>query len=94
MMPHSRPFRHPELGVTRMARLRVIVELIRAGSITLGGHEPGKLYGRLSCRAGKRMKEDNRVFFRDEAEAIAFGYRPCAVCMSEAYNVWRQTKQM
>ncbi len=30
-----------------------------------------------------------RVFFLDEETAIAAGYRPCAVCMPEAYKVWK-----
>lgn len=31
----------------------------------------------------------NRVFFRDEATAIAAGYRPCAVCMPNEYAKWK-----
>ena len=30
-----------------------------------------------------------RVFFADEATAIAAGYRPCAVCMREEYRAWK-----
>jgi methylphosphotriester-DNA--protein-cysteine methyltransferase len=33
---------------------------------------------------------DNRVFFGDERDAIAAGYRPCAVCMPEAFRAWRE----
>lgn len=60
-----------------------------------GGHSGGKLYGRLDCRAalqaiarGGYVK--HRVFFADEATAIAAGYRPCAVCMPEEYAVWKK----
>ena len=77
------------LGSTRFAQLRVVVRLVRSGQLTLGGHRPGKIYGRLDCRAGKRMKFENRVFFRDEAAAIEQGYRPCAVCLPIDYRAWR-----
>ena len=30
-----------------------------------------------------------RVFFKDEETAIAAGYRPCSVCMKEAYKQWK-----
>ncbi|MEZ0541834.1 Ada metal-binding domain-containing protein [Fibrella arboris] len=81
--------RHTALGPTRFARLRALVWLVRRGSITLGGHWPGKLYGLLTCRAGQRMKASNRVFFRDSAEAVAAGFRPCAVCLPAAYASWK-----
>ena len=60
-----------------------------------GGHRGGKLYGRLDCRAALRAIARggyvrHRVFFADEATAIAAGYRPCAVCMPREYALWRQ----
>ncbi|MFC4299317.1 MAG: Ada metal-binding domain-containing protein [Castellaniella sp.] len=62
---------------------------------TLGGHRGGKRYGRLDCRAalqaiarGGYVK--HRVFFADEAAAIAAGYRPCAVCMPREYAAWKK----
>jgi methylphosphotriester-DNA--protein-cysteine methyltransferase len=61
---------------------------------TLGGHRKSRIYGRLDCRGaamwiakGHYVKQ--RVFFADEATAIAAGYRPCANCMPEAYRAWR-----
>lgn len=81
--------RHTNLGKTHFARLRSLAGLIRKGEITFGGHRPGKIYGQFDCRAGKRMKPENRVFFRDEAEAIERGYRPCAVCLPESYELWK-----
>lgn len=59
----------------------------------LGGHRGGKIYGLLDCRAalqaiarGGYVK--HRVFFLDEATAIAAGYRPCGVCLPEKYASW------
>jgi hypothetical protein len=62
---------------------------------TLGGHRGSKLYGRLDCPAALRAINRggyvaHRVFFADEATAIAAGYRPCAVCMSAAYAAWKR----
>ena len=62
-----------------------------------GGHRKNKLYGVLNCRAAlqhiaKGGYVKNRVFFLDEATAISAGYRPCAVCMSEEYGIWRREK--
>ena len=34
----------------------------------------------------------HRVFFADEAAAIAAGYRPCAVCMRGEYRRWKATQ--
>jgi methylated-DNA-[protein]-cysteine S-methyltransferase len=62
---------------------------------TLGGHRRSKGYGRLDCRAALRWIAKghyvkHRVFFADEATAVAAGYRPCAVCMPERYAEWRR----
>lgn len=82
---------HTALGPTRFVRLRAIVMLVRSGAITLGGNGPGRIYGRLDCRAGKRMKPANRVFFHDEDEAVALGFRPCAKCLPTEYIAWRES---
>jgi methylated-DNA-[protein]-cysteine S-methyltransferase len=62
---------------------------------TLGGHRRSKGYGRLDCRAAlnwiaKGHYVKHRVFFADEATAVAAGYRPCAVCMPERYAEWKR----
>lgn len=44
------------------------------------GWKPGKIFGRLDCASGMRMKEENRVFFHTWEDAIAAGYRPCKKC--------------
>jgi methylphosphotriester-DNA--protein-cysteine methyltransferase len=60
-----------------------------------GGNKRGRIYGRLDCpsalRAIKRGQtyQQHRVFFADEASAVAAGYRPCARCMGDAYKKWR-----
>lgn len=64
---------------------------------TLGGHRRGRIYGRLDCRSALRAiagggYAPQRVFFADEATAIAAGYRPCAVCMPQAYAAWRAAR--
>ncbi len=61
---------------------------------TLGGHRKLKIYGRLDCPSALRYIAKGeyvkyRVFFKDETTAIAAGYRPCAVCMKEAYKKWK-----
>ncbi|MCU1498577.1 MAG: metal-binding protein [Acidimicrobiales bacterium] len=61
---------------------------------TFGGHRSGKLYGRLDCPSALRSLVDggyakDRVFFADEATAVAAGFRPCAVCLRSEYDCWR-----
>lgn len=65
---------------------------------TLGGHKGLKIYGRLDCPSALRYIAKGqyvkyRVFFKDEATAIAAGYRPCAVCMKEEYKRWKEKKK-
>ncbi|CAG2147344.1 Ada metal-binding domain-containing protein [Cupriavidus numazuensis] len=62
---------------------------------TLGGHRGSKIYGRLDCRSALRAIARggyvaHRVFFAEEAAAIAAGYRPCAVCMPVQYAAWKK----
>jgi methylphosphotriester-DNA--protein-cysteine methyltransferase len=62
---------------------------------TLGGHRNARLYGRLDCPSALRAIArggyvQNRVFFADEATAVAAGYRPCAVCLPKEYQAWKQ----
>ena len=65
-----------------------------AGPGTFGGHRRTKIYGRLDCPGAARAIARggyvaHRVFFADEATAIAAGYRPCAVCLRQAYDRWK-----
>ncbi|BAJ31626.1 MULTISPECIES: hypothetical protein [Kitasatospora] len=64
---------------------------------TLGGHRPGRRYGRLDCPSALRAVAAghyvrHRVFFADEPTAVAAGYRPCAVCLPEEYRTWKTRK--
>jgi hypothetical protein len=59
-----------------------------------GGHRAGRRYGRLDCPAARRAIAKggyvaDRVFFADEATAVAAGYRPCAVCLPDEYRAWK-----
>jgi hypothetical protein len=62
---------------------------------TLGGHRGRRIYGRLDCRTARQAIArgayvKQRVFFLDEATAVAAGYRPCAVCLPERYAAWKE----
>lgn len=58
-----------------------VFNLFRKKDIQWAGNARLKIYGKLSCWSGKRMKKENRVFFKTEAEAIKFGFRRCGHCM-------------
>ncbi len=63
----------------------------------LGGHQKLKIYGRLDCPSAARYLKkgqyaQHRVFFKDEEAAKEAGYRPCGVCMREAYIKWKDNK--
>ena len=73
--PDGRPYASPTPGV-------------------LGGHRRLRLYGRLDCPSALRHLAAGhyarwRVFFASESDAVAAGYRPCAVCLPERYRAWR-----
>ncbi|RMI32357.1 Ada metal-binding domain-containing protein [Nocardia stercoris] len=62
-----------------------------------GGYRRGRIYGRLDCPSALRAVAAGgyvkyRVFFADEATAIAAGYRPCAVCCPDRYRTWKTTR--
>ncbi len=44
------------------------------------GWASGKIFGRLDCKSGMRMKKENRVFFHNLEDAVNKGYRPCKKC--------------
>jgi methylphosphotriester-DNA--protein-cysteine methyltransferase len=62
-----------------------------------GGHRRSRIYGRLDCPSALRALDrggyaSHRVFFADEATAVAAGYRPCAVCLPARYRAWKATR--
>jgi hypothetical protein len=64
---------------------------------TIGGHRGMKIYGRLDCPSALRaiakgQYVKHRVFFANTNTAIAAGYRPCAVCMSAMYLIWKNDR--
>jgi hypothetical protein len=65
---------------------------------SLGGNGQMKIYGQLNCASAMRAVaagttyQRHRVFFADEATAIAAGYRPCGKCMREQYRAWRASQ--
>jgi hypothetical protein len=63
-------------------------EMILSNRIEFGGNIKLKIYGKLSCTSGKRMKKQNRIFFSNEREAVAAGFRPCGHCLREKYLQW------
>jgi Metal binding domain of Ada len=61
---------------------------------TMGGHRGTKIFGRLDCPSALRAIERGgyvlyRVFFADSTTATRAGYRPCAVCLPDAYRAWK-----
>jgi hypothetical protein len=77
--PDGRPYQSPTKG-------------------TLGGHRRSRVYGRLDCASALRSIARGhyvaqRVFFADEATAIAAGYRPCAVCLPVEYARWKASRE-
>ena len=65
---------------------------------TIGGYKKRKIYGRLDCPSALRHIAKGeyvkyRVFFADEETAIKAGYRPCGICMKEAYKVWKTQQE-
>ncbi len=59
----------------------------------LGGNRRDKIYGRLDCWSANlalpKGYAKHRVFFKDEAAAIAAGYRPCGHCLKPRHHVWK-----
>ena len=82
---------HLSLSPTKFGRARALKKLLLSGEISIGGNAKLKIYGTLNCSSGKRMKVENRVFFKDENEAISVGFRPCGHCMRERYLTWKST---
>jgi hypothetical protein len=67
---------------------------------TLGGsvrNPRDRVYGRLDCGSARAALArggyaEHRVFFADEATAVAAGFRPCGTCLKPAYAAWRGSR--
>jgi hypothetical protein len=84
--------KHEDIGTSPEGKKK-LGQLIRNGEISLGGNLKLKIYGLLNCSSGKRMKPANRVFFKNESEAVVRGYRPCGHCLHEKYKRWKAGKE-
>lgn len=58
-----------------------------------GGQDYDHVYGTLDCKSGKGMKPENRVFFRNEDDAIRLGFRPCLNCNGKAVLGYLERKR-
>jgi methylphosphotriester-DNA--protein-cysteine methyltransferase len=74
---------HPDIS------RKELFKKIKRGEIKFAGNKRLKIYGKLQCNSGKRMKKENRVFFRSEQEAIENNFRPCGHCMRREYQEWK-----
>ncbi|MCZ4221896.1 Ada metal-binding domain-containing protein [Pedobacter rhodius] len=66
---------------------------IKNKEIYFAGNSRLKIYGKLNCKSGKRMKKENRVFFKSEKDAFEHGFRPCGHCLREKYQQWIYSAQ-
>ena len=65
---------------------RNVRRLIRNNEIAFAGNISLRIYGKLDCWSGKRMKAKNRIFFTLEIEAVSMGFRPCGHCMKKKHH--------
>jgi len=75
--------KHPDISDKELRRK------MKQQQICFGGNNRLKIYGTLQCKSGKRMKQENRVFFATENEAFTNGFRPCGHCLKAAYEKWK-----
>jgi methylphosphotriester-DNA--protein-cysteine methyltransferase len=68
---------------------RKLLKLIRSREIEFAGNKKLKIYGMLNCKSGRKMKKENRVFFKTEVEAMNLGFRPCGHCMKNEFGKWK-----
>lgn len=68
----------PPMKKWRVLKGGKIIESVVPGKYA--GWKKGKIFGRLDCWSGKRIKRENRVFFLSWQDATEAGYRPCKHC--------------
>ncbi|PTX09526.1 Ada metal-binding domain-containing protein [Sphingobacterium faecium] len=79
-----------ELGDTALDRIVAVNGLVKRGMIKFSGDSRSNIYGLINCASGRRTRIKNRVFFKDEKEALDEGYRPCSHCLNEKYRKWKE----
>jgi hypothetical protein len=91
-----------KLGLQKMAGMKMFHLLGADGQMVmsptkgiLGGHRRTKVYGQMECPSARRALANggyrqDRVFFADEATAVAAGFRPCHSCMPVEYQAWKE----
>lgn len=82
---------HLSLGKTTYLRAKKLHELIESKQIVIAGNKRFKIYGLISCKAGKRMRPENRVFFMSTEEVNQKQFRPCGICLKNVYNIWKNS---
>lgn len=83
MLKVDEMIKHLEIDTKTLRQKIKQKEIVYAGNCNLG------IYGTLHCKSGKRMKKENRVFFKTVAQAKARGYRPCGHCLRADYKIWK-----
>ena len=53
-----------------------------------GKRKDRKIFGRLDCKSGMRMKKENRVFFHTWEDEILAGFRPCKNCKPTPNDIY------
>src|SRR5215213_5336586 len=65
---------------------------IRLTNLNFGANIKLKIYGKLTCWSGKKLKKANRVFFSSQKDAEDKGCRPYGHCMAIDYKNWKHSK--
>ena len=58
------------------------------------GWGKGKIFGRLDCKSGMRMKKESRIFFHTLEDAVKQGFRPCKKCKPLNEEMFRSIKNL
>jgi proteasome lid subunit RPN8/RPN11 len=61
---------------------------------TYAAYSREKIFGRLDCKSGMKMKKENRVFFHSLEDAVREGYRPCKKCKPLSVEEFEQIRYL
>ena len=59
--------------------LALVLPII-ALAVTYVGNKNSYVFHYQGCRAERKMRIHNKVYFSNRSEAIDFGMRPCGIC--------------